>query len=35
MIKSMLEKKIKESGKADLQGKHSFFIYINGNIPNP
>ena len=35
MIKSMLEKKIKESGKTDLQGKHSFFIYINGNIPNP
>ena len=35
MIKNMLEKKIKESGKSDLQGKHSFFIFINGTFPNP
>ena len=35
MIKNMLEKKIKESGKTDLQGKHSFFIFIKGTFPNP
>lgn len=31
----MLEKKIKESGKSDMQGKNSFFIFIKGNLPNP
>ena len=35
MIKTMLEKKIKESGKSDLNGKHSFFVFINGTFPNP
>jgi len=34
MIKQMLEKKIKEVGKLDTKGKHSFFLYIKGTLPN-
>ena len=35
MIKNMLQKKIKETGKSEGQGKDSFFIFIKGTIPNP
>ena len=35
MIKSMLQKKIKESNNIDSKGKDSFFIGINGVMPNP
>lgn len=31
----MLEKKIKDVGKIDMKGKHSFFLYIQGVMPNP
>ena len=35
MIKNMLEKKIKDTGKVEFQGKNSFFIFIKGTLPNP
>lgn len=31
----MLEKKLKEIGKSEYEGKNSFFIFIKGTIPNP
>ena len=35
MIKNMIEKKIKDTGKSDHHGKDSFFIFIGGTLPNP
>jgi hypothetical protein len=33
-VRGMIEKKLKETGKVNFLGKNSFFMYVNGNMPN-
>lgn len=35
LIRSMLQKKIKEAGKPEQISRQSFFIAVNGLYPNP